>query len=790
LLRTAGAISLSTLATAAVSQPAPAGLALEEVVVTATRRAESQQDVSVSITAVSGKEIQDLNLFKFEDVAAVAPGLTLTGKSGFGAAAQLRGVGFDTNSSAAPAVDTYFNELPLDANYAFNSIYDVQQIEVLKGPQGTLRGRPSPGGAITLTTRRPDLSEFGGYVAASGASHNAMNVEGAFNAPLVQDKLALRVAALYNDNPGQRIKSVNAGKEDQQWTRSFRASLAFQPLPDLSFVLMHQDLDKSAGSYTQVQGPGAGYNGPVIRGTDYRAVQEGAFDLDQSAKITSLNGTWDVAGHRFTYIGGYENLAFTTRNDMDSGNAVRGYIPIQRVNSNFKAVTHELRFESAGTGNFIDYTAGLWYQHNYTNTGLDQNSELSGAFGSPAAPRNSAPLNSKYVLNVQGAFPTNSLNRAVFANTVFHFSSRTDLSLGARYFQEDGDRSQTLNLSSALVAVNVGLPPGFCPFVPGSVSETYPGFCDFPVAPSKFSLPSSTTNKEWVYSAALTQHFTDDAMAYLSYGHSFRPAGNSVAITTPVSRDLIFGRNETSDSLELGTKTEWLDGRLRFNAAVFYQKFDGFIGRFYSVPYQQSAFSVASADFTYNGDAIVKGAEFSLNALITDHWTGSLAVTRSDGKYDDARVPCRDTNNDGVADSGPTPTSLGPIGTVRFCSSNASISQQPKWSSTLQSEYSVPFGNVEGYARGLFTYAPSNDNVRPNFTAPGYGLLNLYLGVRGGSHAWDVGIWAKNILDKQSILDRAPASAFAGIFNTGYNSVNYTTRREYGATLRYSFGGG
>lgn len=797
LLQTVSAVSLSTLATVSIAQSSaePAGLeslALEEIIVTAQRREESLQDVALSITAVTGKEIQDLNLFKFEDVAAVAPGLTLTGRSGFGAAAQLRGVGFDSNSSASPAVDTYFNELPLDANYAFNSIYDVQQIEVLKGPQGTLRGRPSPGGAITLTTRRPDLEELGGYVSATGASHDAMNVEGALNAPLVQDKLALRVAGLYNDNSGARIRSVSANDEDDQWTRSYRASLAFQPMENLSLVLTHQDTERSGRTYTQVVGPGAGYNGPAIRGTDYLAVQEGGFDLDQTVKITSLNAAWDVAKNRVTYIGGYEDLSFSTRNDLDPGNGVRNYAPIQAVDSSYKSVTHELRFESTGADNFIDYTAGLWYQHAYTGTLLNQNTELPGAFGSPAAPSNSGPVNSNYVLNVQGSFPTDSLNRAIFANTVFHFSSRTDLSLGVRYLRDEMERNQTLNVSSGLIAAQafVGQFPGFCAVI-GS-PETYPGYCDFPIPASTFSLPASTTNKEWVYSAAVTQHLTDDAMVYLNYGHSFRPAGTTVAITTPVSSDLIFGRNETSDSLELGTKTEWLDGRLRFNAALFYQKFDGFIGRFYNVPYQGASGVVQSADFTYNGDATVKGGEFNLNALITDRWTASLGVTRSDGNYDDARVPCRDTNNDGIADSGPTPTSVGDgtLGRVLFCTSNASISRQPKWSSTLQSEYSMPLASVEGYVRGLFTYAPSNDNVRPNFTAPSYGLLNLYLGVRGGSPVWDVGIWAKNVLDKQSILDMEPSSAFAGTFATGYNNVSYTSRREYGATLRYSFGGG
>jgi len=796
LLRSAAALSLTMLATAAVAQTSStsAGAStelaeipvLEEIVVTATRRFESLQNVSVAVTAVTNKEIQDLNILKFDDVAAVAPGLTLTGKSGFGAAAQLRGVGYDSNSSASPSVDTYFNELPLDANYAFNSIYDVQQIEVLKGPQGTLRGRPSPGGAITLTSKRPSYTQFGGYGAVTASDRSQTNTEGAFNAPLIEDKLAVRVAGLYNDNAGTELYDVNNGRDDHAYTKSYRASLGFQPIYELNFVLTHQYLKKVSNTYTQVEGPGAGYNGPAIAGTDYKAVEEGAFGLNQVAKITSLNATWDLGGNRLTYVGGYENLAFSTRNDLDSRNAVVNYVPIQAVDSINKQVTHELRVESVG-GTFIDYTAGLWYQHTYTGTLVAQPNELGGAFGNPSAPSPSGPVNSNYVLGFTGSLPTNAVNKAIFANTIFHFSTGTDLSLGVRYLKNDSERSQTLNLSSALVAL-----PFPCAFVPGGVASPYgPGACDIPIPASTFSLPQSASDKAWVYGASVTQHFNDDVMAYLSFGHSFRPAGTTVAIQAPVSSDLIFGRNETSNSFELGTKSEWFDKRLRFNAAVFYQKFSGYIGRFYSVPYQRGS-TVQSGDFTYNGDATVKGFEFELDAALTKHWTAGLAFTAAKGTYDNARVPCRDTNNDGIADSGPTPGSLGAgtDGTVLFCNSNAAISQQPRWSSTLQSEYSLPIASVEGYVRGLYSYKKRNENVRPDFVAPGYGLLNLYLGVRGKDPAWDVGVWAKNALDKQSILDRSPNDPFASTFDPGYNVVSYTDRREIGATLRYAFGGG
>lgn len=108
-----------------------------EIVVTAQRRSENIQNVPVTVTAVTDQQVKDLRIFRIEDVQSLSPGLALESQGAFGAKAQLRGVGFDADSSGSPAVDIYYNETPVDANYAFQAIYDVGQIEVLRGPQGT-----------------------------------------------------------------------------------------------------------------------------------------------------------------------------------------------------------------------------------------------------------------------------------------------------------------------------------------------------------------------------------------------------------------------------------------------------------------------------------------------------------------------------------------------------------------------------------------------------------------------------------------------------------------------------
>jgi iron complex outermembrane receptor protein len=213
----AGLAAMAFAATAQVSSDADTTLKsssgarpqVEEIVVTARRRDESLQDVPQTVNAVTNETIQKLNILKFEDIQAIVPGLTLSsGNTGYTTAATIRGASFQVESGATPTVEFYLNDALITSNFLFQSMYDIGQIEVLRGPQGTLRGRASPSGSITVTTRRPDLEEFGGYVNLSGTNTESSNAQGAFNVPLLRDKLALRLAGTYDENDYDEVRSI------------------------------------------------------------------------------------------------------------------------------------------------------------------------------------------------------------------------------------------------------------------------------------------------------------------------------------------------------------------------------------------------------------------------------------------------------------------------------------------------------------------------------------------------------------------------------------------------------
>ncbi|GAB3275744.1 TonB-dependent receptor [Parahaliea aestuarii] len=774
---------------------------LEEVIVTAQRRAESLQEVPMTVTAITPQDIADYNLFRFEDLAQLSPGLSLESNGGFGSVAQMRGVGFDSNASAAPAVDVYINETPVDANYAFQSIYDIGQVEVLRGPQGTLRGRPAPGGAITVTTRRPDLDAFGGSLSASAGDQGSQNYQGALNVPLIDNQLGLRVAGMFDEDEGNRAKSVNSGIESERETRSWRASLLWAPTDGFEALLTHQWLESDRINMETVNGPGAGYNGPAIGDDRDLSVMEGESGGKQKFQTTTLHMSLDLPGHVLYYNGAYQDNSFDFDVELDLLNAALDWTEAQKTRSSFKVDSQELRLESDNPDAFADYLVGLWYMKTDTATTFAQPSVLDGAFGSPLNPDPTGGVNSDYLIQASGGIPIEMTEYAIYSNTTLHLTDATDLQLGVRYLQSEEERVETINTSAAEIAIGIapGAPlNGLCQGLVGlgvgfNGDETYPGYCDLVLASSNYSQTASKDQEAWVYNVALKHQFTDDVMAYFNYGHSWRPAGVTVGVTAPVTPDLLQGDPEESDSYEIGVRSELFDRRMRLNASIFHQSFDNFIGRFNEVPYIGAGDTIQSGGFTYPGDATVEGFELDVSYSLTENWWAQFNTAYADGTYDDATVPCRDTNLDGNPDSGDIgDLTLDDFGgsSVLYCDVDTRISSTPKWTAMLQTEYSFELFSNDAYVRALYNYYSEQEDTGMDYEADAYGILNVFAGIRGVNSPWEISVWAKNLLDEDTLLERGQPQTVYGMFPAGYYQVRYVPEREVGITLRYAFGNG
>ena len=262
---TASSIAQNSSGTTAPGPSTEPSDALSEIIVTARRKEELLIDVPETVDVVTAETVQKLNILNFQDMQSIVPGLTMNADpGGLNDTVSMRGVTYTIYSQdVLPTVALYLNDTSAKPQVLFQSLYDVGQIEVLRGPQGTLHGDSAPSGAITLTTRRPDLSQFGGYVDVTGYSEDALHGPGAFdgqaavNLPIIKDMLAVRLAGVSEDNHADLVRSVFSPQSPYSHTRSERATVTFQPTDAFSATVMYQHLEERIRTFNQVIGAGS-----------------------------------------------------------------------------------------------------------------------------------------------------------------------------------------------------------------------------------------------------------------------------------------------------------------------------------------------------------------------------------------------------------------------------------------------------------------------------------------------------------------------------------------------------
>lgn len=759
-------MSAATMSAAIPVAVQAAGDGLEEIIVTATRRDESLQDVPLTVTAISDEQLQKLNITQFRDIQTIAPGLVMEDRGAQGNVTALRGISTTVVTSSPQAVVMYLNEAHIEDSLAFQSIYDIGQIEVLRGPQGTLRGVAAPAGSITIATRRPDLKEIGSTADVTYTDQEAFNSTLAVNVPLIEDVLAIRVAGLYDHNQNGDVRNPATGAESKSTTKSGRASVLFQPVESLSIFGSYQYLRNETDSLTLVEGTGMGYNGPVISsGRRDLAVQEEVSPRQGTGHVANLNTKFNIGDEAvLSYIGGYfkfDQLTRATEGDNDSGNAILNYAGHALFDVSVKRWTHELRLDSAGNGRFWDYTVGAYRER--TTSAADIMSPLFGVYLTPPPPAGPPAISGDLDILSSGK----TVDKSIFASNTFHFSSGTDVTVGARRLWTDTDAPTSFVL----------------------VSNTFGTVTTMPVG----TFPDTRDLKDWVYDAKLVQHIGEDSIIYASYGHGFRGPGSNKFVSAP--EEVFTVDPEEQDSYELGFKGSLLDNRMSIGIAIFQQDIEGYISSVNDVPYcplgsaAPCGPSTTQSSLTFNGDARVRGFDLDLFGRLTDNWTAQAAVSYAKGEFTNAQVPCRpDLNGDGVPDNN---VDFGALATqsIYFCSSNEAISDVPEWNFTLQSEYAIPVGRVDAYLRGLFIYKGEREEVSGIRTYDAQPILNLYVGARNLVKDLELTLFAKNIFDTRKLTYTGSELVTLG-FPSGYNQVSYTPAREIGITARFSFGGG
>lgn len=785
-------LAISTPAFAQDTASEDAGVSAENVIIVeARRRDENLQDVPLTVNAVTSDTLEKLNIRNFADVASVVPGLALEpGLGTVSSSASLRGIQVDTNTSGNNAtVEFYMNDAPIGINTVLQSMYDIGQIEVLRGPQGTLRGRASPSGSITVTTRRPDVEEWGGYVMGTVTDIDTINVNGAVNIPIAPGVFALRVAGLLEDTEANRVRSINAPDiEPESKTRAFRVSARFTPDSNFEVNGSYSRLERDSIVFDQVESayladPARPVAGTEIHAEDRLAVMNAPRDNHATYDVINLQARWSFAGQRLDYVGSHVKSFSTSDEPSDKGDFWGANFPGDPASSsanlqNYGSTprteswqdSHELRLTSEErVAGMFDYVVGGFVNINRADVNFTSRTPIFLGLPAPATP---VIINSTTTLR-----PGRSLEQALFGNITAHIGEATEVSGGARHI-----------------------------WFKDTSSTNIVGVRDFGTSTRK--------HKAWVWTASVKHRFNENLMAYATAGSSWRVGADTSAIilfgagnngiTDPNLLDLTIPKPEKSKSYEIGLRTNWLDDRLTLNVSAFHQDFDNYltsIGSTFFAAYDGSGNTAADYSVkTVSGlgvpvPAKVDGveAEFAFRPSRSFNLSGNVAYAR--GRIKNGSVPCSPAGN-------PPPLSSWDVANgqqLLFCTVSQRASKLAPFSASLQAEYAHEiFDGKEAFLRGLATYKGKSQNEPANLLddVKDYALVNLFAGVRAADGSWELTGFVKNVTNEKIVLSReanpfsanyfigrSPATGFSN-----YRGVTMTAPREFGLTFRYAIG--
>lgn len=793
----APAVAMAQEAPAAAPAAETSTTALTEIIVTARRRDESVQDVPQVVNAVTSDAIQKVNIRNFTEVQTLVPGLTLgTNANGIGGNAQVRGVNFDINASGNnPTVEFYLNDAPITAGVILQQMYDVGQIEVLRGPQGTLRGRASPSGSITISTKKPDVYQSGGYLAGTYNDIGTTNVNGAVNIPVIEGIAAIRIGGLYNDDDGNQVRSIDTSVEKRKAysrTESGRISGLVTPTDWLRLEGSYQSIATNIRNHNQVESfsvvnPSAPASPTLIKAEDQLGFQALPRVIKQNFDIYNWRAEVSVAGQQLIYQGQHYTQDLISKESQDPANVFPGTDTYQNTFSNVKSTSHEVRLQNQErVFDMFDYAIGYFDNVNDTPTTLNRPTvvRLPLAFGGGVA----------QLVQSQITRGGHSHEKSIFGNVTAHIGEKFQVSGGLRHI----DYQDT----STLLVVTPGSP--------------------------NTNLTDGQNAKKWIYTASAQYTIARDVMVYVNTGSSFRPGINVVGdfnlAPSALEKSFINLPAETSKSYEGGLKSTLFDRRMRFNISGFHQEFTNYpyrapgSGVYYVNTVALTPLTQQVAQFNFAAAVPVKvdGVEGEVSYELTPNWNVGAVASYALGKIN-GTIPCNDLNGDGKPDvitSAPTLAALQAAtggNNISSCKVNQRSSFQPPFSTTVQSEYSMPFGSYDGYVRGLVNYNGKSQGDPTNAfdDVEDYALVNLFAGIRAPDKGWEVTLYAKNVFNTVKVLTRTdplsssyqqlPGAIIGGVptitgrpsavtTTSTYTGITTTAPQEFGITFKVALG--
>jgi iron complex outermembrane receptor protein len=750
---------------------------LQEVVVTATRRAEKLSEVPISMSVVGAGDIEQTSVRELSELTGTIPNVSISGHNDFRSVITIRGVGSASrNIGFDSRVGVYVDGVYMGQSPAVNQeLLDLERVEVLRGPQGMLFGKNTVAGAISLVTKKP-TDEFSGKLSASLGNFNSREIQGMVNVPLAEN-LAAKVSVSKTDRDGY-IKNITTGNDlDSKDVLAYRAQLRYDPTDKFEINFAYDGLQADnkilvGEPLTDMLGTRPAPIAPKKR--------EVAFDFDphedRDVSGAMLDAEYKLdSGFTLKSITGYRDTDAFYMNATD-------YSPVSIIyveySDKFEQLTQEFQLISPANER-LTYMAGLYYYKQDADTernvtlGDDFNETFIAQAVAPSVapllgldPSNLTEAQLAFIAGVVGFGPEGSVvfnsgtvtteSYAAYLNGSFDITDRWTLGFGGRYSVEDKDVNWLLDGRNSGV-FNLG-------------STNYD-----PANPSVAPSPLINSRQDTYFSPAISLSYAlnGNANVYAKYSSGYKSGGFNLDF---INKDELAANSglefdkETVDSYEAGLKSTLLDGRMTLNLAAFLSEYDDYqVNQFVDLGGGRTSIRITNA-----AKVITKGIEADFNFQATENLgvQGTLGILNAEfDSFPGGGTGGEDASGKKLPNAPEITASL----------SGTYMRDIPALSSSLLARLDVTYTDGQFTTIDNIKYVdlPSADRVPFGYIAE-LTQLNGRIGLLRNKGDFEVYLWGRNLTDEDAIVDD-----FRDFFGTLVNHPNIG--RTYGIELVAKF---
>jgi iron complex outermembrane receptor protein len=713
---------------------APSGeTRLEEILVTATRRTTSLEQTPISISALSSADIERNRIVSMDDVAQQVAGLVYMPQSGSETYLAVRGAAtIDDSTGTDQGVSMFVDDVVrVSVADLQPELFDMDRVEVLKGPQGTLFGRNSIAGVVALYTKDPTYKREGAVEATYG-NYNLGEFKGMFNVPLVDGKLAARVVVSGHTNDGyiQDVTTHDNLGNDHSWAA--RMKLLFTPTDDVRFVGAFEYYYKHASNPGWLIGNFQPELFPPLTFDPMQSAQRDPGRIDH--RVFGVTGRWDwtTAIGALTSITGYRHLNVfdRTSNGVDPLD-VNPFETTEHDNQ----LTQELRLASP-TDQRLSWVSGLYYLHSNKSRPID--STIIVIPGSVISTLVDTP--SPVVFHADQS--TRTISYATFADATYSISQEWKIDIGARYTWEQKSGLSFLNRSNFVAGPPIGTP---------HYSDAWSAFT-----------PKAT----------LTFQPFPSLLTYATVSEGFQSGGYNLAGSTSASLGVPF-KPEYLWNYELGAKFDGFDHRFELNLS-------GFLDRYKDL--QIIEWNSVTLDFNSSnaGKASVNGIETEIRGVPL-HWlTLGIKYDYLDTKFTDYVI----NNGPGV------PTTVNTGNKVPFAPPNQVVGSAELNFELPEKRGHIAFGGDYTYHSPMWLTAENDTPSDVRDRTAWRGVVNAHASWKFKDDRWELVAWGKNVTNQHFLTIAGDQTIFFESLNEANNpsyhlfDTHLAAPRWYGLTLR------